>query len=245
MAGLARYCKLPSVGFLAGVFFETGIARFDAEHDFTGYDSFDSEGNASYYGVGALGKLYLNETAMQGLYADGSFRIGMLNYSWESDGWRVNGSDVDYSSQSPYMAAHGGIGWMKSLTDSVDLDIYAKYLWSHVSEDDSGISGSRVSFDAMDSNRLRGGARLSFKGSEAFSWYLGAAYECQFNGRSASDVYGHDTPSASLKGDTAMVEAGLQLKPSKEVPVSFLLGASGYAGTREGVSGTFQIRYEF
>ena len=245
MVGLARYCKLPSVGFLAGVFFETGLSRFDAEHEYAGYDSFDSEGNASYYGVGALGKLYLNETAMQGLYADGSFRIGMLNYSWESDGWRVNGSDVDYSSESPYMAAHGGIGWMKSLTDSVDLDIYAKYLWSHVSGDDGSISGSRVNFDAMDSNRLRGGARLSFKGSEAFSWYLGAAYERQFNGRSASDVYGHDTPSASLKGDTAMVEAGLQLKPSKEVPVSFLLGASGYAGTREGVSGTFQIRYEF
>ena len=245
MVGLARYCKLPSVGFLAGVFFETGLSRFDAEHEYAGYDSFDSEGNASYYGVGALGKLYLNETAMQGLYAEGSFRIGMLNYSWESDGWRVNGSDVDYSSESPYMAAHGGIGWMKSLTDSVDLDIYAKYLWSHVSGDDGSISGSRVNFDAMDSNRLRGGARLSFKGSEAFSWYLGAAYERQFNGRSASDVYGHDTPSASLKGDTAMVEAGLQLKPSKEGPVSFLLGAPGYAGTREGVSGTFQIRYEF
>lgn len=245
MMGLARYCKLPSMGFLAGVFFETGLARFDAEHDFSGYDSFDSEGNASYYGVGALGKLYLNETSMQGLYAEGSFRIGMLNYSWESDGWRVNGSDVDYSSQSPYMAAHGGIGWMKSLTDNVDLDIYAKYLWSHVSEDDGGISGSRVNFDAMDSNRLRSGARLSFKGSETFSWYLGAAYERQFNGRSSSDLYGHDTPSASLKGDTAMVEAGLQLKPAKDVPVSFLFGASGYAGKREGVSGTFQIRYEF
>ena len=245
MVGLARYCKLPSVGFLAGVFFETGLSRFDAEHEYAGYDSFDSEGNASYYGAGALGKLYLNETAMQGLYAEGSFRIGMLNYNWDTDGWRVNGSEADYSSQSPYMAAHGGIGWMKSVTDSVDLDIYAKYLWSHVSGDDGSISGSRVNFDAMDSNRLRGGARLSFKGSEAFSWYLGAAYERQFNGRSASDVYGHDTPSASLKGDTAMVEAGLQLKPSKEVPVSFLLGASGYAGTREGVSGTFQIRYEF
>ncbi len=245
MVGLARYCKLPSVGFLAGVFFETGLSRFDAEHEYAGYDSFDSEGNASYYGAGALGKLYLNETAMQGLYAEGSFRIGMLNYNWDTDGWLVNGSEADYSSQSPYMAAHGGIGWMKSVTDSVDLDIYAKYLWSHVSGDDGSISGSRVNFDAMDSNRLRGGARLSFKGSEAFSWYLGAAYERQFNGRSASDVYGHDTPSASLKGDTAMVEAGLQLKPSKEVPVSFLLGASGYAGTREGVSGTFQIRYEF
>ena len=245
MVGLARYCKLPSVGFLAGVFFETGLSRFDAEHEYAGYDSFDSEGNASYYGAGALGKLYLNETAMQGLYAEGSFRIGMLNYNWDTDGWLVNGSEADYSSQSPYMAAHGGIGWMKSVTDSVDLDIYAKYLWSHVSGDDGSISGSRVNFDAMDSNRLRGGARLSFKGSEAFIWYLGAAYERQFNGRSASDVYGHDTPSASLKGDTAMVEAGLQLKPSKEVPVSFLLGASGYAGTREGVSGTFQIRYEF
>ena len=245
MVGLARYCKLPSVGFLAGVFFETGLSRFDAEHEYAGYDSFDSEGNASYYGAGALGKLYLNETAMQGLYAEGSFRIGMLNYNWDTDGWLVNGSEADYSSQSPYMAAHGGIGWMKSVTDSVDLDIYAKYLWSHVSGDDGSISGSRVNFDAMDSNRLRGGARLSFKGSEAFSWYFGAAYERQFYGRSASDVYGHDTPSASLKGDTAMVEVGLQLKPSKEVPVSFLLGASGYAGTREGVSGTFQIRYEF
>ena len=245
MTGLDRYCKLPSVGFLAGVFFETGFARFDAEHDFAGYDSFDSEGNASYYGVGALGKLYLTETSMQGLYAEGSFRIGMLNYSWESDGWRVNGSDVDYSSQSPYMAAHGGIGWMKSLTDNVDLDIYAKYLWSHVSEDDTGISGSRVNFDAMDSSRLRGGARLSFKGCDTFSWYLGVAYERQFNGRSASDVYGHDTPSASLKGDTAMVEAGLQLKPSKENPVFFLLGASGYAGKREGINGIFQVRYEF
>ncbi len=245
MVGLARYCKLPSVGFLAGVFFETGLSRFDAEHEYAGYDSFDSEGNASYYGAGALGKLYLNETAMQGLYAEGSFRIGMLNYSWDTDGWRVNGSDVDYSSESPYMAAHGGIGWMKSLTDSVDLDIYAKYLWSHVSGDDDSISGSHVNFDAMDSNRLRGGARLSFKGSDTFSWYLGAAYERQFNGRSASDVYGYDTPSASLKGDTAMVEAGLQLKPSKDVPVTFMLGASGYAGTREGVSGTFQIRYEF
>ena len=64
---------------------------------------------------------------------------------------------------------------MKSVTDNVDLDIYAKYLWSHVSEDDGSISGSRVNFDAMDSNRLRGGARLSFKGSDVFSWYLGAA----------------------------------------------------------------------
>lgn len=210
MVGLARYCKLRSVGFLAGVFFEAGLSRFNAEHEYAGYDSFDSDGNASYYGVGALGKIYLNETAMQGLYTEGSFRIGMLNYNWDADGWRVNGSEADYSSQSPYMAAHGGIGWMKSVTDNVDLDIYAKYLWSHVSEDDGSISGSRVNFDAMDSNRLRGGARLSFKGSGTFSWYLGAAYERQFNGRSTSDIYGHDTPSASLTGDTAMVEGWSQ-----------------------------------
>ena len=245
MVGLARYCKLRSVGFLAGVFFEAGLSRFNAEHEHAGYDSFDSDGNAGYYGVGALGKLYLNETAMQGLYAEGSFRIGMLNYNWDTDGWRVNGSEADYSSESPYMAAHGGIGWMKSVTDNVDLDIYAKYLWSHVSEDDGSISGSRVNFDAMDSNRLRGGARLSFKGSDVFSWYLGAAYERQFNGRSTSDIYGHDTPSASLTGDTAMVEAGLRLRPSEGEPLFFTLGATGYGGVREGVSGLFQVHYEF
>ena len=245
MVGLARYCKLRSVGFLAGVFFEAGLSHFNAEHEHAGYDSFDSDGNAGYYGVGALGKLYLNETAMQGLYAEGSFRIGMLNYNWDTDGWRVNGSEADYSSESPYMAAHGGIGWMKSVTDNVDLDIYAKYLWSHVSEDDGSISGSRVNFDAMDSNHLRGGARLSFKGSDVFSWYLGAAYERQFNGRSTSDIYGHDTPSASLTGDTAMVEAGLRLRPSEGEPLFFTLGATGYGGVREGVSGLFQVHYEF
>ncbi|MBP3734988.1 MAG: autotransporter outer membrane beta-barrel domain-containing protein [Desulfovibrio sp.] len=245
MVGLARYCKLRSVGFLAGVFFEAGLSRFNAEHEYAGYDSFDSDGNAGYYGVGALGKLYLNETAMQGLYAEGSFRIGMLNYNWDADGWRVNGSEADYSSESPYMAAHGGLGWMKSVTDNVDLDIYAKYLWSHVSEDDGSISGSRVNFDAMDSNRLRGGARLSFKGSDVFSWYLGAAYERQFNGRSTSDIYGHDTPSASLTGDTAMVEAGLRLRPAEGEPLFFTLGATGYGGVREGVSGLLQVHYEF
>ena len=53
MVGLARYCKLRSVGFLAGVFFEAGLSRFNAEHEHAGYDSFDSDGNAGYYGVGA------------------------------------------------------------------------------------------------------------------------------------------------------------------------------------------------
>ena len=97
----------------------------------------------------------------------------------------------------------------------------------------------------MDSNRLRGGARLSFKGSDVFSWYLGAAYERQFNGRSTSDIYGHDTPSASLTGDTAMVEAGLRLRPAEGEPLFFTLGATGYGGVREGVSGLLQVHYEF
>ena len=42
-----------------------------------------------------------------------------------------------------------------------------------------------------------------------------------------------------------MGEIGLTARPSLDAPLSFDLGVQGYAGTREGVSGSVRIKYEF
>jgi hypothetical protein len=42
-----------------------------------------------------------------------------------------------------------------------------------------------------------------------------------------------------------MGEIGLSLKPSKDLPLMFDLGAQGYTGKREGVTGSLQLKFEF
>jgi hypothetical protein len=42
-----------------------------------------------------------------------------------------------------------------------------------------------------------------------------------------------------------MGELGLTWKPSKTLPLSFDLGVQGYAGKREGVAGSLQVKFEF
>ena len=93
---------------------------------------------------------------------------------------------------------------------------------------------------------MRTGARLNFMRDEAFSWYLGGAWERQFEAESTASLYGHDVPSNDLKGNTAIAEAGMYFKPEAAPDFSFMLGATGYFGEkREGVTGHLQVRYEF
>ena len=74
---------------------------------------------------------------------------------------------------------------------------------------------------------------------------IGAAYEHEFDGRARATSYGYSLDAPSLKGGTGIGELGLTLKPSKTLPLSFDLGVQGYAGKREGVTGSLQARWEF
>jgi hypothetical protein len=55
--------------------------------------------------------------------------------------------------------------------------------------------------------------------------------------------YAIDAPS--LSGAAGIGELGLSFKPVAGTPFSFNLGAQGYIGKREGVSGSLQAKYEF
>ena len=106
--------------------------------------------------------------------------------------------------------------------------------------------GQQFEFDDVYSSRVRTGARLNFKKDETFSWYLGAAWEHQFDAKSTGSIYGYDVPSTDLRGNTAIAEAGVFFKPAADSDFSFILGTTGYFGEkREGVTGHLQVRYDF
>ena len=246
LAGIARQCKIGPVGYLAGVFFETGLSRFHSEYEPDDSRSIDSEGHDYYYGVGALAKVFLNRDLLKGLYAEGSIRYGLMMGDWQSHDIQADGQTADWDGRAPYLTAHGGLGYMWDVTDNVTADVYAKYFWGHLWGDDGTICGQKFEFDDIYSSRVRTGARLNFKKDETFSWYLGGAWEHQFDSKSRGTIYGYDVPSTDLRGNTAIAEAGVFFKPAADSDFSFMLGTTGYFGEkREGVTGHLQVRYEF
>jgi hypothetical protein len=48
-----------------------------------------------------------------------------------------------------------------------------------------------------------------------------------------------------VKGGAGIGEIGFSLKPSATSGFSMDLGVRGYTGKREGVSGSFQVKFEF
>ena len=246
LAGLARQCKIGPMGYLAGVFFETGLGRFHSEYEPDDSRAIDSEGHDYYYGIGALAKVFLNRDALKGLYAEGSIRYGLMMSDWQSHDIQVNGRNADWDGRDLYLTAHGGLGYMWDVTDNVTADVYAKYFWGHLWGDDGSICGEKFEFDDIYSSRVRTGGRLNFKKDDSFSWYLGGAWEHEFDMKSRATLYGNDVPSTNYSGNTGIAEAGVYYRPEAAPDWSFTLGATGYFGEkREGVTGHLQIRYEF
>ena len=102
LAGIARQCKIGPVGYLAGVFFETGLSRFHSEYEPDDSRSIDSEGHDYYYGVGALAKVFLNRDLLKGLYAEGSIRYGLMMGDWQSHDIQADGQTADWDGRAPY-----------------------------------------------------------------------------------------------------------------------------------------------
>jgi outer membrane autotransporter protein len=124
--------------------------------------------------------------------------------------------------------------------------LYGKYFWSRQEGTSVRLhTGDPVSFEASDSHRARGGARFSHALNERLAAYVGAAYEHEFDGGARATVHGYDIPKPDLTGDTGIGELGLSLKPSPDFPLLLDLGVQGYTGKREGVTGSFMLRFEF
>ena len=214
---------------LFGPVVEYGGGRYDSHLD----DGTRGEGKAHYVGVGVMARQVNND----GFYYEGSLRGGRVTSDYKGDLDSIG--RVDYDSSSNYFAAHLGVGKAFALGNGNTLDGYCKYFYSHQAGDDTtvhiaGMADERGHFDAVDSHRIRIGARLTHKVNERNSYYGGIAYQYEFNGDARATFNGNGVPSPSLKGSSGMLELGWQVKPGG--PVTLDLGLTGWAGKQRGGS---------
>ncbi|BAV91705.1 autotransporter outer membrane beta-barrel domain-containing protein [Candidatus Desulfovibrio trichonymphae] len=237
MAGISRNINTEIGKLTAGAFFEYGGASYDIH----------GSGNTSYIGGGLLGHLKFNDVGPGHFYTEAAARIGGLNNDYESTRLKdVSGRKASFDTESTYYGIHAGVGYVWNITEEASLDVYGKYFWLHQDGNDATIStGEPVSFDPIDSHRLRGGARFAYAINEYISPYIGAAFEYEFDGKARASVWGYDLKAAKFEGETGIGEAGLVFKPSSKSPWLVDLGVQGYVGKREGVSGSLRVGLEF
>lgn len=229
-----------------GMFFELGYSTLDTFNEFE-RGNVSGGGRSRYLGGGLLGRLDISHAPFRGMYAEASVRAGKLETSWNSDDLRDNmDRKADFDSSTPYYGFHVGLGSLLHLTDSLRADIHAKYFWTRQEGQTLNILGDVFDFDAVDSQRLRLGARLEYDLAEKLTPYIGAAWEHEFDGTARSSVpyYGLDIASVSTKGDSGIFEAGLNIRPA-DIPANLSLGLRGSVGAREGFGGHLNAVFTF
>ena len=243
MVGAARRVERQSGELLAGAFFEGGLGKFDTFNEFTS-GVVRGSGDSRYAGIGMLLRHDFNASDSGKPYVEGSLRVGRVSSDWTSSDM-VGAARASYDTSSTYYGAHVGVGYVLPLAKQYSLDVFGKYYWTHQGGDNVTIAGDPYEFKAMDSHRTRIGARVNREFSERVKAYTGATWEREFDGQARATVYGLDTPSPSLKGNTGMLEFGIDLKPNPGQPLTIDVGAQLYRGMRHGVSATAKMMWEF
>ena len=235
---------------LVGAFFEAGWGSYDSHNSFGNAASVKGDGDTNYYGGGLLARYDTAPIGPGNLYVETSFRAGKVDTDYDSDDfYSATNEDVDFDSDATYYGMHAGLGYIWNITDAASLDLYTKYLWTHQDSDSVTIQGDRIKFKSMDSHRWQGGARFAYavdtESGLRFTPYVGAAYEHEFDSEAKATSNGDSIDAPDVKGGTGIGELGFSFKPSATSGLSLDLGVQGYTGKREGVGGSFQIKFEF
>ena len=242
------YVDVDGVTFMAGAglrvnpnwtmagFVEAGWAN-SASH----VDGTRGDGDHEYFGVGFATRYQTDGV----LYADGSLRAGRATTEFAG---RYGQDSASYDAKSLYMSAHVGLGAMWGLNESLKLDTYVRYMVTYLDDDDVSLNNrynDKLELDSTVTHAVRAGARLLGDFNDYASWKVGSAYEHVFDGDAESAVNSFSLDVPSLEGDTGVFELGLRIRPSLESNWAVDLGAKGYVGDREGVTGNITVCYSF
>lgn len=226
--------------FSWGVFYENGSGNYRTYNEFNN-EFFRGDGSLVYNG-GGIAARYTNKN---GVYTEGSLRAGMLKSDMDNALRDGAGNFYGYESESAYYGAHIGIGKIISLSESSDLDVYAKFFHTYTEGDSFKVANDEFEFDSINSDRLRIGARITSNKENKFSTYYGLAYEYEFNGDADMTAQGLKAPTQSLQGSSVMAEIGFNYQPTPTSPWSFDLNMRGYTGERQGGSFNVQATHTF
>jgi outer membrane autotransporter protein len=166
------------------------------------------------------------------------------NEYWSDD--LIAGLKVSYETRAPYFGLHVGAGYIFKLGDSTVVDLYGKYFWNHqIAADATLTTGDLVSFGAVNSHRVKVGARFVFTLNEYLSPYVGAAFEQEFAGTAKANTNGLAIDAPSIKGGSGMGELGIKFTPGESSPFGLDLGLQGYTGKRQGLTGSLRLSFDF
>jgi len=244
IAGLAWGNDLAPARLTLGAFFEYGNGWYDTYNSFSEAPDARGKGNIYHLGGGILGRLDFSGSGLGNFYTEVSLRAGGVNNDYKNGDFA--GGSVSYDSSTAYYGAHAALGYAFNLKEKTVLDLYGKYFWTRQNGDSVTLStGESISFDSVDSHRLRVGGRFVYAVSEVINPYAGMAYEQEFDGKARATTNGLAIDAPSLHGGTGIGELGLNLRPAKRWPLSCDLGVQGYFGTREGFTASARARYDF
>ena len=236
--GFAKEIENKSGKLLVGPVVEYGHGSYDSYQD----NGITADGKSSYWGIGVIAK----QTNHNGFYYEGSIRAGRTKSDYGSDNVKP-GTHVSYDSSATYWALHLGAGKLVDIGHSNTLDYYGKYFYSHTGSDSAFLNGANetANFDAVNSHRIRLGARITHAINEKNNIYGGLAWQYEFNGdaRATYSVSG-EAPSPSVKGSSGMLELGWQVKPGKS-PMTIDLGVTGWVGKQRGITANVQANWTF
>ncbi|MDR3089443.1 MAG: hypothetical protein LBU39_06460 [Desulfobulbaceae bacterium] len=250
IAGVSKAKEAKAGRLTMGGFFDGGHGGYDSYNSFPNLAAVHGEGDIDSIGGGLLARMDFAQFG-QGIsagrfYADTSARLGQVKSDFASGDLRdATGTAAAFDTESLYYGLHLGGGYLLGVSESSQADFYARYLWTHQNGDDITLSTSdEINFVDIDSHRTVIGARYTWVAKSWLVPYVGAAWEHEFDGEAKAKVYGYDIDAPSLDGDTGMAEVGINMG-SNSGSLAFDLGAQGYAGAREGVSGTLRMVYRW
>ncbi len=236
--GFAREIENKSGKLLFGPVIEYGHGSYDSYQD----NGITADGKSSYWGIGLIAK----QTNNNGFYYEGSIRAGRTKSDYGSDNVKP-GTHVSYDSSATYWAVHLGAGKLVDIGHNNTLDYYGKYFYSRTGSDSAYLNGANetANFDAVNSHRIRLGARITHAINEKNNIYGGLAWQYEFSGdaRATYSVSG-EAPSPNVKGSSGLIELGWQVKPGKS-PMTIDLGVTGWVGKQRGITANVQANWTF
>lgn len=239
IAGTAWTRELSSGTLRYGAFYENGGGSYDTFNTING-SSYRGSGDTVYNGGGLL----LRWETRGGTYTEASLRAGMVKNE-VGQALEFAGNRYGFKTENDYYGGHVGIGRIMERDDGDAWDIYGKYFHMHHEGDTVTIAGDEFAFNAVDSNRLRVGARYLDRKNDRFTGYYGVAWDYEFSGDTGGTANHHAMYTPSLKGSTLIAEIGFRGTPGEDSPWSFGVDLRGYAGEQEGLSGTVTAAYSF
>lgn len=236
--GWAQEIRKKDRTWFVSPFIEYGKGSYDSHLD----DGTHGSGKLSYLGAGVFARMEKED----GLWLQGALHAGRAKSDYT--GSISAGTVSNYDSSDTYVAAELSVGKTMKLKGGDKLDASLRYLWSHQNGGDVAIRTGKYNdvydFAAVNSHRLRLGARYSHKESEGNELYAGLYWEYEFSGKACASFMGYEAPSPSLRGGSALLELGWRFQP-KDSRVSYDLNLSGWQGKREGVTGSARVNWAF